>query len=268
AALALAMVGLIVHSLGDGIALSSGEGHASLALPLAVAVHSVPVGLMVWWLLFPVFGRWPPLLAIAGMCAGTVAGFVFGPTLGVALGSTGWAWFQALVAGSILHVVFGRPHLDEADHAAQSSPRLEGLGNLCALAGLIGLVSLDDEPLPAAGFFALAGRLAMLAGPWLLGLYLIAGFALARGDGRRGLRLALVELIDRSAAWVLAALLLATLLLSWLWPALQAPPAGIVERLAIGLLAVLYAASLLRRGGRAWLASLYRAGAHDDHHHH
>jgi hypothetical protein len=253
AALALAMVGLIVHSLGDGIALSSGDGHAGLALPL----------------LFPVFGRWPPLLAIAGMCAGTVAGFAYGPTLGVALGSTGWAWFQALVAGSILHVVFGRPHLDEADHAAQASPRLEGLGNLCALAGLIGLVSLDDEPLPAAGFFALAGKIAVLSAPWLLGLYLMAGFVLARGNVRRGLRLALVELVDRSAAWALAALLVATLLLFWLWPALQdLPAAGIVERVATGLLAVLYAASLLRRGGRAWLASLYRAGAHDDHHHH
>ena len=64
AALALAMVGLVVHSLGDGIALSAGgEAHVGIALPLAVAVHSVPVGLMVWWLLYPVFGRWPPLAA-------------------------------------------------------------------------------------------------------------------------------------------------------------------------------------------------------------
>src|SRR3546814_7073765 len=57
AALLLAMLGLVAHSLGDGVALSSGgDAHLDIALPLAVAVHSVPVGLLVWWLLFPVFG--------------------------------------------------------------------------------------------------------------------------------------------------------------------------------------------------------------------
>src|SRR3546814_8864189 len=49
AALLLAMLGLVAHSLGDGVALSSGgDAHLDIALPLAVAVHSVPVGLLVW----------------------------------------------------------------------------------------------------------------------------------------------------------------------------------------------------------------------------
>src|SRR3546814_5472436 len=96
------------------------------------------------------FGIWPPLLAILAMCAGTVTGYVFGPALGAALGATGWAWFQALVAGTILHVVFGRPHIDPDAHH-QAAPHLEGLGNLCALAGLIALARLDHETLPAAG---------------------------------------------------------------------------------------------------------------------
>src|SRR3546814_3949896 len=117
------MLGLVAHSLGDGVALSSGgDAHLDIALPLAVAVHSVPVGLLVWWLLFPVFGIWPPLLAILAMCAGTVVGYVFGPTLGAALGATGWAWIQALVAGTILHVVFGRPRTDP-DAGPRASPR-------------------------------------------------------------------------------------------------------------------------------------------------
>src|SRR3546814_20230652 len=106
------MLGLVAHSLGDGVALSSGgDAHLDIALPLAVAVHSVPVGLLAWWLLFPVFGIWPPLLAILAMGAGTVVAYVFGPTLGPALGATRWAWFQALVAGPLPHLVFGRPHI-------------------------------------------------------------------------------------------------------------------------------------------------------------
>src|SRR3546814_7810560 len=65
------MLGLVADSLGDGVAVSAGgDAHLDMALPLAVAVHSVPVGLLVWWLLFPVFGIWPPLLAILAMCAG------------------------------------------------------------------------------------------------------------------------------------------------------------------------------------------------------
>src|SRR3546814_18717777 len=89
------------------------------------------------------------------MCAGTVVGYVFGPTLGAALGATGWAWFQALVAGTILHVVFGRPHIDpDARHRA--SPQLEGVGNLCALLGLTALAPVADEANPAGGLFRLS----------------------------------------------------------------------------------------------------------------
>lgn len=109
ATLLLAVTGLIAHSLGDGAALSPAAG-GSTALALAVVIHSVPVGLLVWWLMAPVFGRSIPALTLAAMCASTVAGYLLGPQLSEGLDTQGWAWFQALVAGSILHVVFGRPH--------------------------------------------------------------------------------------------------------------------------------------------------------------
>lgn len=268
AALALAMIGLIVHSLGDGIALSSGgEAHAGIALPLAVAVHSVPVGLMVWWLLYPVFGRWPPLAAIAGMCAGTVAGYIWGPALGDTLGNAGWAWFQALVAGSILHVVFGRPHLEAHPHHAPPPSRYEGLGNLCALAGLLALTALEDEPLPAASYFAIVGDLALRAAPWLLGAYLLAAFAVARGNVRRALHLFAVELVDRSVAWAIALLLLASFVAPLLRPGFSvAPTPGLAHSAALMVLLALGAASLLRRGGRAWISTLWPRGGH--HHAH
>lgn len=109
--LTLAIVGLVLHATGDGVALSPATGEEHEALGIAVAIHSIPVGLLVWWLLYPVFGFRLPAAAILAMCAGTVAGYVFGVPLNHVLGIRAWAWFQALVAGSILHVVLGRPHL-------------------------------------------------------------------------------------------------------------------------------------------------------------
>lgn len=114
AALALAFIGLIAHSFGDGVALSPAGGGAT-ALPLGIALHSIPVGLTVWWLLAPVFGSRVPALALAAMCASTVAGFLAGTDVSEALDAEKLAWLQALIAGTILHVVLGRPHLHAHD---------------------------------------------------------------------------------------------------------------------------------------------------------
>lgn len=268
AALLLAMLGLVVHSLGDGVALSAGgDAHIAIALPLAVALHSVPVGLMVWWLLFPVFGRWPPLLAIIAMCAGTIAGYRYGPALGALLGATGWAWFQALVAGTILHVVFGRPHIDPDVHHP-SAPRLEGLGNLCALAGLVVLARLDTDALPAAELFTRYAQFAAALAPWLLLVYAF-GTATAIGRGPRAAwQRGAVQWVDASAIWVLLALLLAALfsahLGGWLTPQLAPADLDALHLVALTALFALYAASLLRCGGRAWIA---RALPHKPHGH-
>ncbi len=136
--------GLIMHSVGDGTALAPqpGGGEIHLALALAIAVHSIPVGLAVWWLLYPVFGFALPALAIGGMAGGTLLGYAFSDALGGWLGATVWAWLQALVAGSILHVIFGRPHLDDFSSERRSKPPFEGLGNLLAVAALVLLETL------------------------------------------------------------------------------------------------------------------------------
>lgn len=110
AALILALIGLMLHSLGDGAVLSPANGSGHLALALAVAIHSVPVGLLVWWLMAPVFGKTLPSITLAAMCAATVIGYTFGLEASQAITPRHWALFQALVAGSILHVAFGRPH--------------------------------------------------------------------------------------------------------------------------------------------------------------
>jgi hypothetical protein len=109
-ALGLAMGGLVVHALGDGIALAPNAA-TSRALQLAIPLHTVPVSMAVWSVLVPAAGVRGAASALAAMALATVAGYLYGIPLSELLGGRGWAWLQALIAGSILHVVFGRPHL-------------------------------------------------------------------------------------------------------------------------------------------------------------
>lgn len=185
AALALAVVGLVLHALVDGVVLVPAAGQ-DWALPAAVVVHSIPVGMAVWWLLAPHFGRGPPLLALLAMIAGTVAGYRYGPSLNALLSDQAWAWFQSLVAGTILHVIFGRPHLhgpeEDPDHVheerrpPQDAVRYEAFGNLLALAALV-LISLIHAS--AAAESPVLERLLQLSlesAPALLLAYVIGGF--------------------------------------------------------------------------------------------
>lgn len=148
----LAVIGLVVHTLVDGAALaaafSSSNGTASgEGLALAVVIHRLPVGLAVWWVARPAFGyRWATTLLVV-MLIGTVSGYFVGaglahlhlPEIGV--------WFQALVAGAILHTVVFRPHLysgahDHSTEAAGEAGQFSGLGDLAGWLLLVVLLVL------------------------------------------------------------------------------------------------------------------------------
>lgn len=122
----LGIAGLAVHAMVDGLALTgphgtmdvAGHDHASDGLGLAVILHRLPVGLAVWHLLAPGFGGRFALLVLVLMCAATATGFFLGPQWFTWLEGNAVAWFQAFVAGSILHVIIYEP----AHHAAPSAP--------------------------------------------------------------------------------------------------------------------------------------------------
>ena len=272
ATLALAILGLLLHSIGDGVALAPGHGgdhahHAHDALAIAVIVHSVPVGLVVWWVMAPVFGpRWPAV-TLALMCAGTVAGYVFGLELNEVIGERAFAWFQALVAGSILHVVFGRPHLEEDSEHRDAPPPYEGLGNLVALAGLFALDRLDPH---APGLYAFLENYACLGlylAPWVLLAYLLLGGISAAVESARVrpgavLRKGLVEWVDRSAILVLIGLAALSLWLgrSALDPVPELLLGKVFHGLCAGVLAAALLLSLLRSGGRRWVTQAFGSG--------
>lgn len=133
AALTLAMAGLAFHAALDGLALArSATPEAGItALALAVILHRIPVSLTIWVLLRPPYGVAAALATLGLVGLSTVAGFFAGgPLLGDSPGP-GVGLFQALVAGSLLHVVVHRSPL-QSGHGAWRLP--EGLG---ALAGAV-----------------------------------------------------------------------------------------------------------------------------------
>ena len=112
--------GLAIHAVLEGVSL---KGEA-LSIVGAIALHRIMVGLMIWWILFPRYGRLPAILGICSLLAATTVGFFLGSSLPeAALSGTNGELFQAFVAGSLMHVVLhenyhGSPH----DHSKHDNP--------------------------------------------------------------------------------------------------------------------------------------------------
>ncbi len=107
-----AMVGLSLHALLDGVALShhgvSAE-HGEL-LAVAVLLHRLPVGIAIWRVVRPMYGVGMAAAALATIVAATTAGTFGGEALEPLLGGRVEAVFQAMVGGALLHMVVGHGH--------------------------------------------------------------------------------------------------------------------------------------------------------------
>ncbi len=112
-AMLLALLGIAMHAFLDGSVFAEsgehahGHDHGSVELlGLAVVLHRVPEGLAIWWLLRPrrsnalgaVFA-----LVLVGLA--TLAGSRFGDALVHGARASVFSFVQAVVAGSLLHVV-------------------------------------------------------------------------------------------------------------------------------------------------------------------
>ena len=114
-AVLITILGVGIHNLLDGAALASPElsAEASVSmLPYAVVLHRIPEGLLIVGLLYPRRSlRWV-MFFLGVCCLFTVLGYFLGEAL--LQDSTtvlGFAYFQALMAGSLLHVL-----LDQHEH--------------------------------------------------------------------------------------------------------------------------------------------------------
>ena len=123
--LVLAAVGLVVHAAIDGIALLPLDGSADVLhnnLAIGVILHRLPVGMAIWWSVRPNFGTPVAIAVFAVVIAATAAAWVFGAPIAELAGTESIAWFQAFVAGSLVHVVaFGVSHEHDAHLAVDRS---------------------------------------------------------------------------------------------------------------------------------------------------
>lgn len=175
-ALLLALVGIGLHGFMDGLALGGGD-HEHHMLPMAILLHRLPVGLAVWFLLRPAYGLGVALGLLALIGVATLAGFALGEAAVGGLANRSLGLFQALVAGSLLHVVVHRSYpIEEAASTPQAARRHAGTG---ALVGLFFLWALTSDLLGPAGREAagMFGSLALESAPALLLAYAGAGLA-------------------------------------------------------------------------------------------
>ncbi len=210
----VAMLALAAHALVDGGALAGAE--RSPALALGVVLHRLPVGLFVWWVVRPLHGPRVAWGALGVVSAATLIGLAIGTSLHGAAPAVALGAFDALVGGSLLHVLLhevsprglthhhGAAHASEtvhadpdcahaehaaahvhvdAERAADGAARAGALGAALGF-GVVGLVTYE-----AHGETALeALRLVERAAPGLLGAVLLAGLARHRGAATGGLR--------------------------------------------------------------------------------
>ncbi len=116
--LGVAFLGLMSHTLLDGVTLAAqSHDEVSTALAGAVLLHRLPVALLVWWLIRPNKGRRWASLALGAIAMATVTGFLIEESLHGVMEGVGFAYVQAFIAGSLLHVLAHHPpHEEEGEH--------------------------------------------------------------------------------------------------------------------------------------------------------
>lgn len=108
--LGLALGGLLVHCLLDGWVLRHHPTTSSaLALTLAIVIHRIPVGLVVWQLASRHSGTGTALGALLAMAGITIVGYSVGFSELWPAQDTTFANLQAFIAGMILHVIRDQP---------------------------------------------------------------------------------------------------------------------------------------------------------------
>jgi uncharacterized membrane protein YraQ (UPF0718 family) len=136
--LVLAVLGLLLHGFFDGVGLNAPLEHESM-LGVAVLLHRLPVAITLWWLLKP---RSLGLASgvLIGLAVMTIGGFATAEGLAPVMESTWLAYVQALIAGSVLHVVVHRPP-PVAMPSSKGKGRLwSGVGAIIGMAA-VGLLS-------------------------------------------------------------------------------------------------------------------------------
>jgi hypothetical protein len=106
--LLLALAGLALHAMLDGAALT--VSHTGSGLAWAIVLHRFGVGLMLWMMVQPVFGKRVAFAVLGFVGLATIAGYWLSETILVLEGDYTMSVIQALIIGMIVHSLVHRSH--------------------------------------------------------------------------------------------------------------------------------------------------------------
>lgn len=112
-ALVVGLSGLVLHALLEGGALAPASQPVAAPFALAVILHRVPVGLVIWWLIRPRYGSVLASTGVGLVILATLAGYGVGSGVLAQAHRGNVELYQAFVSGSLVHVVF---HQGRHDH--------------------------------------------------------------------------------------------------------------------------------------------------------
>ncbi len=182
-AMPLALLAIALHAILDGVALApetESAEHGARELALAVVLHRLPVGLGVWWLVRPLYGLRAAASLLGGIAVFSVVGFHFGEALVAGTPEEWIAVVQALLAGSLLHVILRHPPTATGEEPAKRWHVASALGGAAALLVVVGMGSLhlhEGEAASGDGTGSTFLALALESAPALLFAYVAVGFA-------------------------------------------------------------------------------------------
>lgn len=106
----LALGGLAAHAMLDGAALNTGNGAMASNLSVAIVIHRFGVGMMIWMMVQPVFGRKVAFGVLGFATLATVGGYLVSERLLGLEGDSVMPVIQALIIGMIVHSLIHRSH--------------------------------------------------------------------------------------------------------------------------------------------------------------
>ena len=109
---AIAVIGLSLHAIIDGLALLPENG---TSLAHAIILHRLPVGMAIWWAVRPNLGTMIAVSVFVLVILATSIGYLVGDAVLEVAEARTLAMLQAFVSGSLVHIViFGVKH--DHDH--------------------------------------------------------------------------------------------------------------------------------------------------------
>jgi len=94
----------------DGAALNAGDGAMARNLSVAIVMHRFGVGMMIWMMVQPLFGRRIAFGVLGFATLATVGGYLLSESVLHLQGEYAMSVIQALIIGMIVHSLVHRSH--------------------------------------------------------------------------------------------------------------------------------------------------------------